>query len=286
MRADGKRKWKILLCSLFTVISSFLIPMYGKASGLDGYGYYPEKTAETKTETCLYSAPVSSSAVLTHVPEGTRADILTDNRTGLEFYWLVRVGDSLGYIAKNDVELVSYLGEQKVPAQAVQSLPFIELSGNLWENSYSELMNYYMMIPESIRQSFQAEGFRIIMREEDITREAYADYGGYTGVGIVEAVSDYEKKVIYVQDEYPRQIIHEMGHYVNNKWGFSRKPGFAELAASEADKISIYASNSVKQSPNEFFCEVFDLYIRDPQALQAISPASFAEMAADLASLQ
>ena len=130
--------------------------------------------------------------------------------------------------------------------------------GSRLRNSERILSLIHIFIPEKIRSQFEADGFHIIMREQDITQEAYADYGGYTGIGQIQGVSDYEKKVIYLQDEYPRQIIHEMGHYINNKWGFSSRDGFKELAEKESSRISVYAGSNER----EFFCEAFELYIR------------------------
>lgn len=280
-------KWKCCVSILALSAVTLFCMINPIQKGSAEYLYYPEKTIVAASDTVLRNGPNMGAEVLSPLPAGTKIDMISDFKAGpLEYYILGRVNGVLGYIPTGDTKSESYLSTCKITAESLDTPFYMEVTGNIYENSYNELVKYYMMVPETIRKNFESDGFRIIMREQDITQEAYAEYGGYTGIGTVEAVSDYEKKVIYVQDEYPRQIIHEMGHYVNNKWGFSKQSGFKELASSEAAKISIYAGNSVSQTPNEYFSEVFDLYIRDPQALQIISPASFEMMAQVMASFK
>ena len=245
--------------------------------------WFPEINALAVEATSLYSAPDENSSILASVPEGAGADIISDTVKGIDSYWLVRLQQDgrLGYIPKEDLERQPYLEYETIPASSIQAPSVFILSGNLHINSYEELLKSYLLIPEKIRSQFEADGFHIIMREQDITQEAYADYGGYTGIGQIQGVSDYEKKVIYLQDEYPRQIIHEMGHYINNKWGFSSRDGFKELAEKESRRISVYASSNER----EFFCEAFELYIRDPIALATVSPETYNEIVSDLVSL-
>ena len=245
--------------------------------------WYPEISALAVENTSLYKVPDENSLILASVPEGAGADIISDAVVGIDSYWLVRLQDgTLGYIPKEDLERQPYLEYETVPADSIQAPPVFILSGNLHINSYEELLESYLLIPEKIRRQFEADGFHIIMKEQDITQEAYADYGGYTGIGQIQGVSDYEKRVIYLQDEYPRQILHEMGHYINNKWGFSSRDGFKELAEKESSKISVYANTS---NEREFFCEAFELFIRDPIALATVSPDTYNEIVSDLASI-
>ena len=133
-------------------------------------------------------------------------------------------------------------------------------------------MESYMSIPESIRFRFEAEGFRIRMTEWDITKEAYTPYGGYHGAGKVRAAFDFERKMLYVNDEWPGAVIHEMGHYVNDTLGmFSNRGENRMLYETEAGKISSYA----EKNEREYFAEVFRLYVTEPQLLRLISPTSY-----------
>ncbi len=87
--------------------------------------------------------------------------------------------------------------------------------GNLYENSVDILMSVYSAAPLPIRTVFEEKRFLIKMTECDITKEAYEEYGRYCGIGRIQAVLDYVKRTLYVNDEYPNAVIHEMRHFVN-----------------------------------------------------------------------
>lgn len=134
------------------------------------------------------------------------------------------------------------------------------------------MMEFYMKIPEKIRTVFEDQGFKIKMTEWDVTEEAYAPYGGYYGVGKIKAVFDYERKVLYINDEWPAEIVHEMGHFINDYLGmYSSWPENKTIYSGEKKKISYYAEENDK----EFFAETFKLYILEPHLLQIISWDAF-----------
>ena len=110
------------------------------------------------------------------------------------------------------------------------------------------------------------------MTENDITKLAYAPYGGYRGIGQVKSVFDYERKLLFVNDEWPTAIIHEIGHYVNDTLsGFSSSPENLKLFESEALKISQYGMSNDR----EYFAEAFRVYVTEPQLLMLISKPSY-----------
>ena len=78
--------------------------------------------------------------------------------------------------------------------------------------------------------------------------------------------------MLYVNDEWPGAVVHEMGHYVNDTLGmFSSLAENRKLYETEAGKISSYA----KENDREYFAEVFRLYVTEPQLLRLISPSSY-----------
>lgn len=157
-----------------------------------------------------------------------------------------------------------------IDANKVPTVGFVTLEGNIRKGAYEDMINYYCLLPSEIRELFQIEGHRIKMTEQYIEEEAYAGYAPWTG-GYLNAVSDYEKKMVYINDENGRYIVHEMGHYVNNKLGnFVNRPENRDLYYSEAAKVSIYSDNN-----REYFCEAFDQYFRCPDLLKQTSPASY-----------
>ncbi len=77
---------------------------------------------------------------------------------------------------------------------------------------------------------------------------------------------------MFVNDEWPTAVIHEMGHYVNDVLdNFSGRTENKEIFATEASKISQYAMSNDR----EFFAEAFRLYITDPELLALLSEKSY-----------
>lgn len=237
----------------------------------------------TTTDTEMHYGPDKNTVTMAKIPKKVRLELVSDAYGADHPYYLIRYNGSLGYISFSDAVSQPYVGPGKQDAGGISVPPVFWLSGDIWEGSYDELLKYYHMIPARAREEFESDGFHIIMTEEDITGPAYDKYGGYYGYGEIEGVCDYELSRIYIQDEYPRRILHEFGHYMNNKYKFSKKKGFADLCRSEAPRISMYAAYSI-ENPNEYFAEIFDLFIRDPGALSIISPLSYNEIASDISS--
>ena len=214
---------------------------------------------------------------MSQIEEGESVSIVSDICVpDGSVYLLVRdQKNTMGYIPRIDVAIDYFYGpSERIDADNILAPDVFCLSGNIFAGSYERLVEYYQLVPEKIRDSFEKDGFHIVMMDQDITPVAYAPYGGFTGWGYVEGVMDYELQTVYMQDESSGRITHEMGHYVNNKLHCSSQPGFTELMGSEAAKISTYAQTN----PNEFFAETFDLYVRDPQALATISPTAYQYM--------
>lgn len=234
-----------------------------------------EIVADTVTvnwDTAFYSGPSEELNTGYIIPEGTEllaiSDILTpDNK----FYYLTKVNDTYGYVQRFVCNSTKDLPDSFVDSSKIQVESPIVLGGNIYNGSYEELLKYYKMIPEKIRTQYEQEGFIVKMTEWPIVDEAYAPYGGFTGIGTVTACFDYELKKLLVNDENPMDVIHEMGHYVNDRLNIMGRVHNKELFNTEAARISCYAT----QNPNEYFAECFDLYIRCPEALKIISPSSY-----------
>lgn len=83
------------------------------------------------------------------------------------------------------------------------------------------------------------------MAQGDVTEEAYAPYGGYKGIGIIKAVFDYERKMLYINDEWLEEFIHEMGHFINDYLNmYSSAIRNKEIYYTECSKISCYAEEN------------------------------------------
>ena len=230
----------------------------------------PEEYGVVSRRTPAYVAADSSSESIGWLDAGTPVDVVSF----LDNYVLVKLQNGqYAYLSNRDLYIdAAYeklYGEKEI---CQEDWSVLETEGQLYGHSTELLMESYMSIPENIRFRFEAEGFRIRMTEWDITKEAYAPYGGYHGAGKVRAVFDFERKMLYVNDEWPGAVVHEMGHYVNDTLGiFSNRGENRMLYETEAEKISNYA----EENDREYFAEVFRLYVAEPQLLRLISPSSY-----------
>lgn len=129
------------------------------------------------------------------------------------------------------------------------------------------------MVPDFVRMKYQEWGGIIRMTEVDIYQEAFLDKGyRLDTAGTVAGAFDYNDKTLYVNDENPAAVIHEMGHFINDFLGmYSQKAENKAIFESEAGKVSAYA----KSNTNEYFAECFKLYTICPVYLQSVSPDSF-----------
>ena len=216
----------------------------------------------------MYAAADPAADRLGEAAAGTEVEIISI----LQDFMLVKLNGIYAYVPCRAVRIDTDYRErygEKTPCFGSEGVLIPE--GDLYEDSKEQLMRAYRLIPESIRTAFERDGFRIKMTEWDVAEKAYVPYGGYHGIGRVKAVTDYERKMIYVNDEWPNSILHEMGHYVNDSLEmYSSRPENREIFQREAAKISSYAQSNDR----EYFAEAFRLYVTEPVLLRMISPES------------
>ena len=254
-------------------LTLFIAILYFVNANLNVLAAYPENTGIIISDTQLYTAASKDAAskdaaCIGTIRKGSRVDIVSV----LSCYVLINYDNLYAYVPGYSIFLVQnhdYLGKK---FSYTSPYKFLITEGNLYEKAADTLIQAYYAIPEKIRNGFEQNGFLIKMTEWDITEEAYAPYGGYNGTGMIKAVLDYEQKKLYVNDEFPNAIIHEIGHFVNDYLHmYSSKPENKQLFYSEASKLSSYAETNDR----EFFAEAFRLYIAEPQILELVSPDSY-----------
>lgn len=184
-------------------------------------------------------------------------------------YKIIKYKDKWGFVPFYDIENID-MYKKTISANKIKTYNFISLEGKLKKGSYEDLLKSYLLLPNYVRSMFQIEGFTLRMTENDVQYEAYGP-NGYSA-GKLHAVFDYEVKKMWTNDENPRYIVHEMGHYVNDRLGmFVNKPEYKQLFKTEGAKISVYSNSNI----NEYYAECFDMYFRCPTLLIQLSPASY-----------
>lgn len=229
---------------------------------------YAENIGIIVQDTQMYTAASANAVYLGNIEKGNKVDIVSV----LSSYVLINYNNQYAYIPISSIcsdSDYTHLGE-RMPYTSPYT--FIITEGNLYKKTVDNVMQSYQAIPEKIRNAFEDGGYKIKITEWDITEEAYAPYGGYHGTARIQAVFDYEKKILFINDEYPNTVIHEMGHFVNDFLSmYSSRLENKKILCSEAKKISCYAETNDK----EFFAESFRLYIAEPQLLKNISPSTY-----------
>lgn len=223
----------------------------------------------------VYQAPDDKAKVLKNLKKGETVQIYGDftSSTDGSPYKIIKYKNQYGYIPYYSVDRAETIyGEQKVDSRSINNpYEFVSLEGNIRKGSFEDLMRSYTSLPQYVRSMFQNEGYIIRMTEQDVQYESFGPQG-YTAGGQMFACFDYETKRLYVNDEDARHIVHEMGHYVNDRLGmFSNRPENKSVFSSEKEKISLYASIS---SAAEFYAECFDLYFRCNDILRQQSPVA------------
>ena len=195
---------------------------------------------------------------------------VADEATGVT-YFRIKYGNTFAYINDFSCEFVDMYNGDFIPSETIETVSFVSLDGNIRKQSYTDLIDTYLLLPSYVREMFQIDGFTIRMTEKYIEEEAYRGYPSWKG-NKLNGVFDYERKMLYLNDENARYILHEMGHYVNNKLGgFSNRQENNELFLTESNKISLYA----KEKSSEYFSECFDMYFRSPKILKDVSIQSY-----------
>lgn len=249
-------------------ITLLVVMMFFGSTNLDILAAYPENAGIITHDTQMYTAADKDATCIGPIKKGSRVDIISV----LSCYVLINHNNQYAYVPGSAVCFdanYSRLGNQ---LPYVSPYKILITEGNLYEKAADTLIQAYFAVPEKIRSVFEHNGFLIKMTEWDITEEAYAPYGGYNGASIIKAALDYEKKKLYINDEFPNTVIHEMGHFVNDYLHmYSSRPENKQLFYSEANKISYYAETNDR----EFFAEAFRLYIAEPQLLKLMSPNTY-----------
>ena len=252
---------------LYLLLGMIITLFYGL--GIDVQAAHAEEYGIIQKQTKLYLAPAPNAPNVGEIGKNERVEVIST----LPDYLIIRFNGCYAYISRQDIRIDNkfedYLGKASENGNIYD---FILTDWDIYQSSRQKLVNAYLEIPSHIRERFEREGFLIIMTGKDITKSAYAPYGGYFGIGKIKSVFDYERQLLFVNDEWPTAVIHEMGHFVNDVLdGFSSRTENKKIYETEASKISQYAMSNDR----EYFAEAFRLYITDPELLALISEESY-----------
>lgn len=153
---------------------------------------------------------------------------------------------------------------------------YIIEEGEIDENIVQYLDSKLQLIPENLVLKYFEQGGRILITDKDISNTYYKDYN----FGNVIGIHDARKNIVYISDsEYAidNALIHEFGHVLDSltNWG-SMKETFSDIFYTEKDTFEVYSvDNHYKTNEREFFAEVFQQFILEPDSCKSSAPQSY-----------
>lgn len=175
-----------------------------------------------------------------------------------------------------------YLSDEKVqiqePKQTSSTAPIIseqvngiaETIGNVSKNNLNIVNEKLSLLPQNAINRFQNEGWHIYLTDENI---AITMFGGEYSK--VMGGTDYNNHFIKIEDRSDavnESVLHEFGHFVffiNGGFGSQEIIDAYNTDVSNAEALGItYGLDKTE----EFYAEVFDFYIRNPEKTSQYCP--------------
>lgn len=153
---------------------------------------------------------------------------------------------------------------------------YIESDGDINDLTIDYLNEKLNMIPKPLLDKYFNNGGKILITDKNIATTYYDKYN----FGNVIGIHDATKNVIYISNsEYAidNALIHEFGHVLDNMSGWkSMDEYFYQIFEKEKDTFDVYSvDNHYKKNEREFFAEVFQQYILDPESCKSSAPMSY-----------
>lgn len=131
---------------------------------------------------------------------------------------------------------------------------------------------YYCAVPENIRNSFQNGGWQIIVCNSSL--------GPRWGYSSILALTVYDTHTIYIdrRAQAAKEIMHEMGHYVDWASSFaSQTDEFNAIWQAEVGTFCKYHSTASANTNTalEYFAEAFMQCIYDSGTMQSLCPQTY-----------
>jgi hypothetical protein len=187
----------------------------------------------------------------------------------------VRLGKELGLTDSNDsteyvdyveaIELIEYVAFHFEEIKTKIKMPDISID---LDNASNVNLNDYLLeinkIPDGLIREFNKDGWKVVIDLDYINSLSNLYKVNCNGA------TKIKEKTIYIAT--PNAILHEFGHYVDNKFNSAKK--HSELYLVEYQKAPI--KNYYKSNANEYFAECFAMYIKgEVKLLKQLCPETY-----------
>lgn len=155
-------------------------------------------------------------------------------------------------------------------------LDYIKTEGNISDDLIYYLDLKLRLIPQDLLLAYFNQGGSILLTDKDISKEYYSDYN----FGNIIGLHDARKNIIFMSNsEYAidNALIHEFGHVLDSlsKWD-SMNEYFLKVFQKEKDSFEVESlDNHYKSNEREFFAEVFQESILNPDTCKTSAPQAF-----------
>lgn len=168
-----------------------------------------------------------------------------------------------------------------VPAENIEIFndkydEFIKIDGSVNDNIILYLKNKLNLIPDNILSAYFNNGGTILLTSKNISKTYYSEHD----FGKIVGLHDATKNIVYISNsEYAIDyaLIHEFGHVLDSltDWD-SMKDDFKNIFNIEKDTLEVYSIDGhYKSNEREFFAEVFQEYIINPETCKNSAPKAF-----------
>lgn len=140
-----------------------------------------------------------------------------------------------------------------------------------------EAIQYYNMLPESLRNQFESEGWEIIISDVATVNMMRAMYGGVSTGGYVAGFTEsFSKSIILADTDAGNAINHEFGHYFDySKGKISDTELFKDIYKAESGKFDGGNNDYAKSQVGEYFAEAFREYVECAGYLHNCCPRTY-----------
>ena len=176
---------------------------------------------------------------------------------------------TLTFILSEDSALVI---EDEVSIENELEIRDTRLAHNADENSM--VMYYYSLIPENVRDAFEASDWTWYVYEDGPLNEVYGYKNYITGITSWNA----HEIVIDRKESSQNAIIHEIGHWANHYYrgGLDSALLFSAYYHEWEDLYREFGGSELNYNmPEEFAASAFDYYVTEPERMKAVAPETY-----------
>ena len=141
----------------------------------------------------------------------------------------------------------------------------------------SMVMYYYSLIPENVRDAFEASDWTWYVYEDGPLNEVYG-YKNY-----IAGITSWKTHEIVIDRRESSQnaIIHEIGHWASHHYhgGLDSALLFSAYYNEWEDLYREFGGSELNYNmPEEFAASAFDYYVTEPERMKAVAPETYIMM--------